>query len=364
VPEDGGAVRVLHVDSARTWRGGQNQVLLAARGMASRGHEVAVACQEGGVLAARAREAGLLVHPLSFRGDLSPGAVLPLAGLLGRFHPEVAQLHDPHAVSAGLLAARLRPGTRLLATRRVDFPLRGMLSRAKYRACHRVLAVSRAIAAVLRGAGLAEARIRVVYEGVPDRPAQAGGRAALSTLGVPEGAPVVGNVAALTDHKDHATFLAAAARVAAARDDVRFVIAGDGERRSALEAQARELGLAERVAFAGFRDDLDRLIPAFDVFCLSSQMEGLGTSLLDAMAFARPVVATRAGGIPEAVQDGVTGRLVPVRDPEALAGALLDVLADPARAAALGAAGRRRYQAEFTADRMVEQTLLAYAEGA
>jgi glycosyltransferase involved in cell wall biosynthesis len=355
-------VRVLHVDSARSWRGGQNQVLLAARGMARAGHDVAVACQQGGMLERRLREAGLAAHGLRFRGDLSPGAVLPLARFFGRFQPEVVQLHDPHAVSAGLLAAQLRPGARLLATRRVDFPLRSRLSRAKYRACDRVIAVSRAIAAILAASGVADAQVRVVYEGVDDRPPQGGGRALLAELGVPPGAPVVGNVAALTDHKDHPTLLAAAVRVTAALPEVRFVIVGEGERRAALEAEAASLGLGGRCLFTGFRPDLDRLLPAFDVFCLSSHMEGLGTSLLDAMAFARPVVATRAGGIPEAVEDGVTGLLVPVRDPAALADALLAVLHDPARAAAMGAAGRARFESHFTADRMVEQTLAVYAE--
>ena len=114
--------------------------------------------------------------------------------------------------------------------------------------------------------------------------------------------------------------------------------------------------------FAGFRNDLDRLFPAFDVFCLSSHLEGLGTSLLDAMAFGRPVVATAAGGIPEAVVDGVTGRLVPVGDPGALATALLEVIADPARGREMGAAGRRRFLERFTDDRMVENTLRVYAE--
>lgn len=356
-----GPLRVLHVDSARTWRGGQNQVLLAALGMAARGHEVRLACQADGVLEGRAREAGLGVVPVGFRGDLWPAAPLVLARLTRAFCPDVVQLHDPHAVTAGVLAGLLSPGPRLLATRRADFPLRGALSRRKYRACARVLAVSRAIAAVLRGA-VPEDRLRVVYEGVPDRPPLPGGREALAALGIPRQAPVVGNVAALTGHKDHATLLLAAARVVAARPDARFVVFGEGELRGQLEAQARELGLGEGFLLAGFRDDLDRLVPAFDVFCLSSCLEGLGTSLLDAMAFARPVVATAAGGIPEAVEDGVTGRVVPVRSPEALAAALLDVLADPARAASLGAAGRRRFEERFTADRMVETTLAAYAE--
>jgi glycosyltransferase involved in cell wall biosynthesis len=173
---------------------------------------------------------------------------------------------------------------------------------------------------------------------------------------------VVGNVAALTDHKDHATLLRAAARLAARHDTVRFVIVGEGALRAPLEAQARALGLDGRVIFAGFRDDLDRLIPAFDVFCLSSHMEGLGTSLLDAMAYSRPVVATAAGGIPEAVVHDVTGLVVPVRDAEALADALHALLRDPARREALGRAGRQRFEERFTADRMIEATLRVYDE--
>jgi glycosyltransferase involved in cell wall biosynthesis len=354
--------RVLHVDTARGWRGGQNQVLLTALGMAARGHEVAVACRAGGELEKRARASGLAARPVPFRGDLWPPAVGALAGVFRAFRPEVVELHDPHAVSAGLLARGLAGRTRVVAARRVDFPLRGRLSRAKYRACERVVAVSTAIRDVLRRARLPEEKIRLVHEGVPDRAPLAGGRAALRELGVPEDALVVGNVGALTDHKDHATLLEAAARVVAARPEVHFVVAGEGEERGRLLERRRRLGLDAHVSFTGFRDDLDRLVPAFDVFCLSSHLEGLGTSLLDAMAFARPVVATAAGGIPDAVVDGVTGRLVPVREPGALAAALLELLADPAARAAMGGAGRQRFLDHFTADRMVEGTLRVIEE--
>ena len=350
-------MRVVHVDSASGWRGGQNQVLLTAQGMAARGHEVVLACQRGGVLESRARAAGIDVRPLVFRGDLWPAAAWGLAGLMRRLAADAAQLHDPHALSAGLLARALGALTPFVATRRVDFPVKSALSRAKYRRAARVIAVSRAIADVLEAGGLERDAVRIVYEGVKDRAAQPGGREALRELGIPDDALVVGNVAALTDHKDHETLLAAAAAVVARVPAARFAIVGDGELRGPLEARARALGLGDRCVFAGFRTDLDRLLPAFDVFCLSSHMEGLGTSLLDAMAFGRPVVATAAGGIPEAVSDGVTGRVVPVRDAEALAGALTDVLQDGARRAAFGAAGRERFRERFTADLMVERTL-------
>jgi glycosyltransferase involved in cell wall biosynthesis len=355
-------VKVLHVDSARGWRGGQNQVLLTAQGQARRGHHVVLACRRGGVLEERARAAGLDVRPLRFHGDLSPLAVAALWRTLRSERPQVAHLHDPHALACGVLAARGAGAPALVATRRVDFPLQGRWSRWKYGRAARVVAVSAAIRSVVEAGGLDAARVRVVYEGVPDREPPAGGRSLLAALGVPEDAPVVGNVAALTAHKDHDTLLRAARLVLDRLPRARFVVLGEGELRPRLEALHRELRLGEGCVLAGFRADVDRLLPAFTVFCLSSRMEGLGTSLLDAMAFARPVVATRAGGIPEAVEDGVTGRLVPPADPSALAAALLEVLLDEGRARALGAAGRRRFEERFTADRMVEETLAVYRQ--
>jgi L-malate glycosyltransferase len=355
-------MRVLHVDSARGWRGGQNQVLLTALGMLRRGHDVGVACQAGGRLESRCREAGLQVHPLSFHGDLSPAAILGLGSLLRRTRPAVLQLHDPHALAAGLLARRMAGPGVTIATRRVDFPLKGSFSRAKYRAADRVVAVSRAIVSVLEAHGVRKEKLRLVHEGVTDRPPLAGGAEILERLGIPPGAPVVGNVAALVDHKDHATLVEAAALVVRQLPEAHFLVAGEGEKRPEIEARARALGLGGRFILAGFRDDLDRLIPAFSVFCLSSKLEGLGTSLLDAMCFSRPIVATAAGGIPDAVRDGENGRLVPARDPAALSGALVELLVDEGRREAMGRAGRNLFERLFSADQMVERTLDVYAE--
>ncbi|HUL77254.1 MAG TPA: glycosyltransferase, partial [Vicinamibacteria bacterium] len=309
-----------------------------------------------------ARAAGAAVRPLPFRGDLWPPAILALARLLRRERPGALLLHDPHAVSAGLVAARLSAPVPLVAVRRVDFPLRGPFSRAKYAACDRVIVVSRAIGSVVERSGVSRGRLRLVYEGVPDRTPAEGGREALLALGVPLGVPVVGNVAALTGHKDHATLIEAVARLRPRFPEARLVIVGEGELRPALEAQVRDRGLGDRIVFAGFRRDLDRLLPAFSAFCLSSRMEGLGTSLLDAMAFGLPVVATAAGGIPEAVEDGVTGRVAPPGDPGALADALADVLGHEERRRAYGAAGRRRFLERFTADHMVEETIRVLEE--
>jgi glycosyltransferase involved in cell wall biosynthesis len=353
-------MRVLHVDSAREWRGSQSQVLLAAQGMVARGHSVSVACRTGGGLEARARAVGLAVHPLAFGGDLAPGAILGLARVLRRDAPEIVHAHDPHATSAALLAARLVRGPAVVASRRVSLHLRSIASLTKYAACDRVIAVSRAVVRVLLEDGLPPNRLLLIYDGVPDRRPPRDALDALAELGIPHGSPVVGNVAALTEHKDHATLLAAMPRVLEAVPAARLVIVGAGRLRAQLEAEARRRGLGERCVFTGFRADIDRLIPAFSLLCLTSSTEGLGTSLLDAMCFGRPVVATDAGGIPEAVEHGKTGLLVPVGDPATLAAALTELLLRADRRQTLGEAGRRRFEREFTAERMVDETLRVY----
>jgi glycosyltransferase involved in cell wall biosynthesis len=355
-------MRVVHVDSAGEWRGSQSQVLLAAQGMVARGHSVTVACQAGGGLEARARAAGLAVRPLVFGGDLAPGAILGLARVLRKEAPHIVHAHDPHATSAGLLAARLVGGPRLVASRRVSLHLRGPLSLRKYAACDRVIAVSRAVARILLEDGLPPGRLLLIYDGVPDRRPARDAREALEELGIPAGSPVIGNVAALTEHKDHATLLAAMPRVLETVPAARLVIVGAGGLREQLEAEARKQGLGGRCVFTGFRTDIDRLIPAFSLLCLTSRTEGLGTSLLDAMCFGRPVVATATGGIPEVVGHGDTGLLVPVGDPVALAAALIELLLEADRRETLGRAGRYRFERDFTAERMVDETLRLYGE--
>lgn len=355
-------MRILHVDSGRTWRGGQNQALLTAQGMTDRGHDVILAVRYGGALESRARAAGIPSLPLKFRGDFSPLAVFGLVNILRKRRPDIVHAHDPHALSAAILALGIARSGILVAARRVDFPLRGAFSRWKYRRAQGIITASRAIASVMENEGIDARRIRVVYEGVRERETKAGGKALLHRLGIPESAPVVGNIAALTDHKDHRTLIEAASIVLARRADVRFVIAGEGECRPGLERLLLEAGLQDKVMLLGFRDDIDALLPAFTLFCLSSHMEGLGTSVLDAMAFGIPVVATDAGGIPEAVEDGVTGRVVPVRNATRLADALLEVLEDENRREAMGIAGRHSFEQRFAADRMIDDTLKVYVE--
>lgn len=170
--------------------------------------------------------------------------------------------------------------------------------------------------------------------------------------------PVVLTCARLDAQKGQRYLLEAAARV----PDALFVLAGDGPDRTSLEALARTLGISERVLFLGQRQDIPELLANCDIFVLPSLFEGFPLSILEAMAAARPVIASQIGGVDEAVVDSVTGVLVPPRDSTALADAILRMLADPRHAADLGHAGRLRVHQAFSVQRMATQVDALYRE--
>jgi glycosyltransferase involved in cell wall biosynthesis len=179
--------------------------------------------------------------------------------------------------------------------------------------------------------------------------------------GVPADAEVLGTVASLAPHKNHALLLEAAGPVIAARPRAHFVWLGEGECRSALERRRRELGLVPRVHLLGFQPQARALMRQFDVFVLSSHLEGLCTSLLDAQVLGVPIVATAVGGVPEVVHDGETGRLVHGLEPRQLAAALVEALARPDLAREWAERARRSVEA-FGIARTAERTLAAYRE--
>jgi glycosyltransferase involved in cell wall biosynthesis len=183
-------------------------------------------------------------------------------------------------------------------------------------------------------------------------------------LWLPHHAPVVGNVAALVPHKGQRYLVEAAHLVVQEIPDARFVILGEGELRDHLERQIREFRLEKHVLLPGFRTDVLGCIKAFDLFVMSSVTEGLGTSLLDAMAAGKAVVATETGGIPEVVDPGVTGKLVPPRDPRAMATAIVALLSDEDTRKSMGEAGLARVRTRFTVERMVAETAAVYARAA
>jgi glycosyltransferase involved in cell wall biosynthesis len=354
----------LHIDTARTWRGGQNQVLLTVLGLRALGHRTMLVAHGEGELRARAEE-GMDLIALTPRTEMDLSAAWRLSRLLRQLRPDVVHAHDPHAVAMAAIALSMaapEPRPPLVAARRVDFRLKDTaLSRWKYRQVDLFICASELIRRMLLSDGIPPDRAVTIHEGVDVSRIDAVPPINLhEEFWLPHNAPIVGNVAALVTHKGQRHLIEAAALVVRQVPDARFIIAGDGELRPALERQIHEHHLEKHVVLAGFRPDVLSLHKAFDLFVLSSITEGLGTSLLDAMACGKAIVATAAGGIPEVVADGETGILVPPRDDHALADAIVRLLRDPALRARMGQAGLARVRQRFSAGRMVHETVSAY----
>ena len=354
----------LHIDTARTWRGGQSQVLTTVMGLRALGHRTLLVAHSEGELRQRANE-GLDLLALAPKTEMDLTAAWRLSRILKQLKPDIVHAHDPHGVAMAGLALSMSTQLAkppLVAARRVDFHLRGSsLSRWKYRQVDCFICASEAIRQMLIGDGVPAARAVTVHEGIDLERVESAPPANLhEDLWLPHHAPIVGNVAALVAHKGQRHLIEAARLVLPQVPDARFVIAGEGELRPALERQIKDHHLEKHVLLAGFRPDVLSLHKAFDIFVMSSVTEGLGTSLLDAMAAGKPVVATMAGGIPEVVIDGETGFLVPPRDHDAMAGAIVKLLKDDALRHRMGEAGRARVRTIFSAERMVQETLRVY----
>jgi glycosyltransferase involved in cell wall biosynthesis len=358
-------MRSIHIDTARGWRGGQNQVLMTVTGLAEAGHQAVLVAHEGGELARRARE-GLRFIGFSPRSEFDIHAGWQLSRVVRDLTPEVVHAHDPMAVALAAMALQMSgPLARrplVVASRRVDFHLkRHAFSKWKYGHVDVFVAASDLIRTILEADGVPRDRIEVVHDGVNaaaiDRQPAVDAHAA---FWLPRGAPVVGNVAALAAHKGQRHLVAAAADVVRAVPDARFLILGDGDLREPLERQVRDLGLDRHVLLPGFRSDAIGIMKSLDLFVMSSVTEGLGSAILEAMACRRAVVATRAGGIPEAVIDGATGLLVPPQDEAALAKAVIHLLKDSEQRTRFGEAGRARVLEAFSVDRLVAGTAAVY----
>jgi L-malate glycosyltransferase len=355
----------LHIDTARTWRGGQNQVLLTVNGLGEAGQRAALVAHPDGELRRRARE-GLELIPIAARTEVDLSAGWRLSRVIKRLRPHVVHAHDPHGIAMAALAlsfAGSKAAPVLVASRRVDFHLKeNSFSRWKYRQVDCFIAASEAIRLMLVADGVEASRTVTVHEGIDvDHAASAEPVNIHEAFWLPHHAPVVGNVAALVPHKGHRHLIEAAHRVVQEIPDARFVIFGEGELRDQLERQVRDYRLEKHVLLPGFRTDVLGCIKSFDLFVMSSVTEGLGTSLLDAMACGKAVVATEAGGIPEVVDDQVTGMLVPPRNHQAMATAIVRVLRDEALRRRMGDAGLARVRARFTVERMVAETAAVYA---
>ena len=354
---------VLHVDAGVEWRGGQQQVLYLMEGLTQLGHDNQIATPPSSPLGEKAASEGLRVHSINMRGEWDLSAARSLLRLVDQERPEIIHFHDARSAGIGALirVQRIPP---IIVSRRVDFPIgRNPFSRRKYRRADAVVAVSNRIGDICLQAGILRERIAIVHDGIDIErfgTMMPKARARLA-IGISPGIPIIGVVAALVNHKGHRYLLDAMPMVLEKKSDAHLVIAGDGPLRKSLESQSRQLGIVKAVTFLGQIEKVPEFLAAIDLFVLPSHMEGLCQALIEALAAGIPCIATRAGGIPDVIEDGRSGLLVPPRDPNALAYAVNRVLDDETLKHHLMDGGRLQ-AGNFTREKMVRQTVTVYKQ--
>lgn len=339
-------MKILHVNTEAGFRGGERQVLLLARGLRERGHEQVVFCREAEELQRRLEADGL---------ETATGSLKRAAA---RFRPDIVHAHTARGHS---LAMALRRRVPIVVTRRVDFPVkRNPLSRRKYQAAGlHFIAISSGVRDALVKGGVPRERIDIVHSGIDTARVQGGDGAQLRREWLDDGeGPLIGFVGALADHKAPWVLAEAAVKVRKELIGARAVFVGEGEERERVEAAAAHDPKAIHVA--GWRDDIADCYAAFDLFVMPSKLEGLCTSLIDALASGVPAIAARAGGIPDVIADGETGELVEPLNAEALAKAIVGLWKNERRRRLYIEHGLKRVEEKFTAEAMVRGTEAVY----
>jgi glycosyltransferase involved in cell wall biosynthesis len=360
--------------------GTANYILMIARGLRRRGYRVAAICQPVAAMAGvRDELARMGVDVRTLDGDVrgSPAARLRQLAWYMRLFREYRG-----AILALMMGYHTRGGAAIFAARlsgiggivRADLtppePPIGWREKAALRS--KDLLLDRVVVGALenidafaRDMGRSTERMAVIHTGIElDRFHPGRDRCATrEALGYSAGDVVIGTMSRLDDSRKGVNFLLdAAARVAPAFPKTRFLVVGEGLWRPRLEAHAEALGIRDRVHFTGWRSDIPQLLAAMDVFVMASLFEGGPTTVLEAMAMAKPVVATHVGMVPEVIDDGCTGLVVPPADAPAIAEALKRILDDPMLGEQLGHRARAHAERDFTIDLMVERYLTVFAE--
>lgn len=355
-------MKVLHVETGRHLYGGPQQVVWLVEALVARGHECTLVCPPGSGIDTAARQRKLRVSNLFCAGDLDLPFAYRLTQFINELKPDLVHCHSRRGADIlGGLAASFAD-VPAVVSRRVDNTEMALMAALRYRPFKRIIAISEAIARVLQASGVDADRVTVIRSAVdadafarpPDPDAFA------REFGLVDRPFTIGAAGQLIERKGYRHLLEAIAAIAETARPFRVLLFGEGEQDAALRRRAAELGVDDLVRFEGFRDDLDRWVGGLDLFVHPALAEGLGVVTLKAQAAGVPVVGFRAGGLPEAVADGVTGTLVEPGDAAALAGAIRTLMDDDGRRARYGAAGRARMQEAFSVATMTDQHVELY----
>ena len=354
-------MRVLHIETGMNLYGGALQVFYLLRGLHEQGGENLLVCSQGSAIAKEAKPFANVIE-IPMRGDVDILFGWRLLQTLRRERPDLVHAHSRRGADLwGAIAARWA-GIPALVTRRVDNPEPGWLARLKYRQFAHVVTISNGIRDVLLAEGVPADHVTCIHSAV-DIDAWQGkeDREWLNReFNLPPGGKVVAVIAQLIERKGHRFLFEALPKILDQVPNAHFLILGKGPLETELKELCKALQIESHVIFAGFRDDLQRIMPNLDLVVHPALMEGLGVSLLQAAACGVPIVAGRAGGIPEIVEDGVNGFLVEPGISKDIISPVVKLLLDDELRKKLGVSGRMIVNQRYSIETMVDKNLIIY----
>lgn len=318
-------MKILHISSPKTWRGGEQQLLYLAEELRVLGFQQLIMCPFNSAVHQYCLKKHIGHITYFKRFSANPMVGFRVAQTCKREKIDMIHVHDSHAHNFAILSAVLtKMDLPIIVSRRVDFPVKDSgMSAYKYNhpQVAKIICVSNAIKEIMEPSIINKSKLAVVHSGIDLKKFdayKAEGRLR-KEFNIPDDHMIIGNVAALAPHKDYPTFIRTAKRLIEGGLKAKFFAIGDGPLRKETIEAIDEAGMKEHIFLTGFRDDVVQVLPELDVFLITSETEGLGTSILDALCAKVPVVATKAGGIIEIIEHEVNGLLAEVADDESLA---------------------------------------------
>lgn len=368
MPNNTTNINVLHLSSEKTWRGGEQQIAYLLDSLAERGVTNYVAARKGSVFEEYCHSRGIPVLGLPFKNSLDLKTAAAIRSFCRQNPIDIIHLHSARSHSIGVMAAWMGNKVPMILSRRVDFvPKKSWFTRWKYNqpSIKKILCVSDKIRLIMQAYVRDPSKCITVYSGIDlskfEKQGAARGNNLKQEFNLSPETILIGNTAALVGHKDYYTFINTIGYLVEEGLPVKALIFGKGELEQSLKNYVSEKNLGQYVFFAGFRKDIVSLLPELHVFLMTSNEEGLGTSILDAFASGVPVVATEAGGIPEMVIHEKTGLLAPIAHPEELARQVKRVVTDDALRKKLIRGAREKVK-DFSKENTAAGTLQAYKE--
>lgn len=350
-------ITVLHSESSMGWGGQEKRTVRELVGLSPNRFRPLLVCRPGSKIGQEAQSRGIVVEWVKMRGNFDPWAVFQLMNLIQRHRVDIVHTHSSADSWMSSVAAKLSPRRPwVVRTRHLSCSIRNRLI---YRwMADRVITVGESTRKyMVHEKGIPKDKIITIPTGVDlekfnPRRVKKDFR---NEMAIPANAPVLGTVAVFRRLKGHVYILRAMKEILSFYPDAKLLLVGEGPQEENLRRTMEELGVGKAVILPGYREDVERLLQAMDVFVFPSLQEALGTAIIEAMAMEKPVVASRVGGIPEIVEDGKTGFLVNPEDVQGIAERVLFLFGNPALAESMGKAGRRVVEEHFDTRQMVER---------